>query len=149
MMKHMIAKGAASAILLYVTELQHQYGTILWIVLAMVILDVLLNVGDEQKQFNKLGSAFVAIGAPTIISTQATSPAFAHTLLALIAIAYVQILYPQIITLVKKMGGSVSVQSAEMILIQDLQNQVLKLSESNLPKGTTVPVSTTNSVKEG
>ncbi len=133
----MVVKGVASAVIVFFTTLQNQYGTILWVVLAMVVLDVLMNVGNEQKQFNKLGSAFVAIGAPTIVSHNFGSPEMTHVVLALIAISYVQVLYPQLISMLGKFGQSKAVISAEMLAIQDLQKQVLTLAEKNLPQSST------------
>ena len=142
----MVVKGVASAVIVFFTTLQNQYGTILWVVLAMVIMDVLLNVGNEQKQFNKLGSAFVAIGAPTIVSNNMGNPEMTHVVLALVAISYVQVLYPQLITMLGKFGQSKAVVSAEMAAIQDLQKQILTLAEASLPAASVLAQSSTSPV---
>lgn len=131
----MVLKGIFGAIVLYLTELQHEFGTILWVVLAMAALDLLLNVGKEGKQFEKFGSAFVAIGAPSIISNNINGGVFTHTVLALVALAYISVLYPQLVALINKFKQPETAKQSELELITELKNQVesmaVKLEEQN------------------
>lgn len=127
-MKHMVIKGFFGAVILYLTELQHEFGTILWVVLAMAAIDLLLNVGKEGKQLEKLGSAFVAIGAPSVISNNINGHAFTHTVLAMVALAYVVILYPQVVAFISNLKQPQAIKQTELEYITELKNQVQELA---------------------
>lgn len=120
-------KGTVSVVLVWLSA-QHQYGTLLWVVLAMAALDVLLNVHKEQLQFTKLGSAFVALGSPAIVQADLHSPQLVHVALALVAISYVQILYPQVVKWLLSLHEPKAVVKVELAALQSLEAKVEALA---------------------
>lgn len=139
-------KGISTAVVAFFAYAQHTYGTLLWVVLAMAAIDILMNVQNEGKQFEKLGSAFVAIGAPAILTSHLGSPDMVRVSLAVVCIAYIQILYPQLVTFLKNLHQPQSVVKVELSYLQELEKKYSALAASQLtPSQTVVPASTPGS----
>lgn len=130
-------KGVSTAVVAFFAYAQHTYGTLLWVVLALAAIDILLNVQNEGKQFEKLGSAFVAIGAPAILQSHIGSPDMVRVSLAVAAIAYIQILYPQLVSFLKSLHQPSAVVKVELSYLQELEKKYSALAAQTL--GTTTP----------
>jgi hypothetical protein len=101
-----MVKGLASAVTVAVGYIDTHYTPLFWALLALAALDLILNAGKEQKQFAKLGSAFVALGMPTLLATNMGNPELPRIIVALMVIVYIQVVFPQVATLLGKIKFS-------------------------------------------
>jgi hypothetical protein len=101
-----MVKGIASAAAVAIGYIDTHYTPLFWALLALAALDLILNAGKEQKQFAKLGSAFVALGMPTLLATNMGNPELPRIIVALMVLVYIQVVFPQVATLISKIKFS-------------------------------------------
>ena len=102
-------KGIGSALAVMVAYLDHTFSPLVWVLLALVAVDLLLNFHQEGKQLEKMGAAFASLGFPTLIANHITlihSPELPKLIVTLLTILYIQVVFPQLGTLVKKIKWS-------------------------------------------
>lgn len=114
-----------------VTYINHTLSPLFWVLLVLAGLDILLNMRDEQKQFQKLGSMFVALGLPTYLSTNQMGVLHMNSevlkiVVAVLTIGYLQVVFPQVVALLAKIkfSSKASVNTAEHAAIDALAAKV-------------------------
>jgi hypothetical protein len=99
-MKNMITgglKGISGAIVFWLTYINNTFTPLIWILLALVALDLFLNAHKEGQQFSKIGSMAVALGAPGYIAANLANPNLGKYVVAMMCIVYLQIVVPLVI----------------------------------------------------
>lgn len=120
-------KGISAAVIFGFSYLNHIFSPLIWALLVLVILDILMNVHHEEKQFSKIGSAFVTLGGADLFShTHLFSLNVIHGLVGVMVLAYLQVVIPQVIQFTKKVKGLSTQSKAEMIAILQAENDLLK-----------------------
>lgn len=100
-------KGIGALLVVWLTYIDKTFSPLFWVLLALVFLDLILNICDEGKQFQKLGSAFVAMGIPTFIANNLGQNAdMGKYLVAMMCLVYLQHVVPQLYALVAKLKFS-------------------------------------------
>lgn len=137
-MKHTMIKGLLSLVAVGVAYIDKTFGELVWVLIALIAIDLILNLKDEGKQLNKIGSAAVALGLPSILtgSTNLLNPLMLHSLVAVMVLAYLQVVYPQIQTLLSNIGkksANVGVQALDTVAqakLNALEQQVQTLAQT-------------------
>lgn len=120
-------KGLAAAVVFGFSYIDHIFSPLIWALLVLVILDILLNVHHEDKQFTKIGSAFATLGGTELFSqSNLFSIDVIHGLVAVMVLAYLQVVVPQVIVFIQKLKGLSSTSKVEMIAILQAENEALK-----------------------
>ncbi|WP_067929537.1 hypothetical protein [Alicyclobacillus shizuokensis] len=117
-------KGLGAMAVLAVTWVNHTLSPLFWVLLALVAVDLLLNLHQEAKQLQKLGSAFFALGIPTFISDNAgqiLNPEILKALVCLLCLGYVWVLTPQVLAWLSKV-----VPKAEQPALSSLEQQAVE-----------------------
>lgn len=115
--------------------LTHTLSPLIWVLLALVILDLLLHIHKGvQMQWTKLWSACAALGLPTYLATNssklvALSPDVLKVVVAALCIGYIQVIMPVVI---KWIGGlHISKDPAQNAVdVAALQATVAKLEQT-------------------
>ncbi|MCL6594262.1 MAG: hypothetical protein K6T31_09825, partial [Alicyclobacillus sp.] len=91
------------------------FSPLFWALLALAAVDILLNVHREGQQFQKLGSAFAAVGGTTVLSQHIASPDILKIAVAVLTLAYLQVVVPQLVGLLGKirLSSNPTVDTAE------------------------------------
>jgi hypothetical protein len=141
-------KGLLSAIVAGIALIDKTFTPCIWLLLALVAVDLILNVHKEGQQMHKLFSAAGAMGIPTFIGTHYDLPNFAQYLTVLMTVAYIQVVFPQIVDLLKKVKWSKDpatqaaiTADAEMIaqLVQAELQKVVEAQKAKLDAQTPEP----------
>jgi len=101
-----MVKGIASAAAVGIGYIDTHYTPLFWVLLALAALDLILNAGKEQHQFTKLGSAFAALGLPTLLANNVGNPELPRIMVTLMVIVYIQVVFPQLAKLMMKLKFS-------------------------------------------
>lgn len=131
-------KGFAAFAAVIVAYVDTNLGPLFWALLVLAALDILLNVHDESKQWNKLGSAFVTLGGTYGVGAHFGQPDFVRILVAVAVLAYIQIVVPQVFTLLTKLklGGPLAAQSEIAALkaeVNQLKTQAVEQAGGTAP----------------
>lgn len=120
-------KGAGTAVLFGLSYINHIFSPLIWALLALIIIDVLLNVHKEGQQLTKIGSAFATLGGTSLLTVQnAFSLEVVHGLVAVMVLAYIQVVVPQIVSLISKAKFISPVAKADLIAALQAENEALK-----------------------
>ncbi len=85
---------------LAVTYIDSTLTPLFWALLVLAAIDILLNVHKEGQQWNKLGSAFISLGGTLGLAGHVSQPDFLRVMVAVATLAYLQVVVPQLVTLV-------------------------------------------------
>lgn len=92
-------KGLGALFVVWLTYIDKTFTPLFWVLLALIFVDLVLNVHKgEGTQFTKLGSALVSMGIPQYLGNNGGMPHLAKYLVAMMVIAYIQIVIPQLLT---------------------------------------------------
>lgn len=95
---NMSIKTLFAALMLGVSYINHIFSPLIWGLSILIVIDILLNVHKEGQQFNKIGSAFATLGGSGLLQTSHFfSIEVIHGLVAVMFLAYVQVVVPQIL----------------------------------------------------
>lgn len=95
-----------------------------WVLLALIAVDLLLNLRQEGKQLQKLGSAFFSLGLPVFVEQYAANwqnPEFLKGVVALITIGYIWVVVPQLFAWVQRI-----VPKAKRPVVQAIEPEVMQ-----------------------
>ena len=132
---HNVFRGILSiGAAVYAWEVQN-LGPMFWILVGLVAVDMILNVNDLEKQWQKVGTGFLALGGPKLISGLLiggiTSGTSLHLLEALMVLVYIQIDYPQVIGWLKKIPGLTKQEKQTLEKdVEDLKQLVVKMAQN-------------------
>lgn len=90
------AKGIGALAVVWLAYLNNTFSPLIWVLLGLVAVDLFLNIHKEGQQFAKLGSMAVTLGIPTIVANNIGQPDLGKYLVAVLCLAYLQIVVPQI-----------------------------------------------------
>lgn len=99
-------KSIGGAITVIVAYVNHTLTPLFWALLILASLDVLLNVHKEGMQLQKVGSAFASIGGTVGLANHVAQPDFLRVAVAVATLAYLQVVVPQIVSLLGKIKFS-------------------------------------------
>lgn len=113
-------KGISAAVVVAVAYINDTLSPLFWVLLALVAVDLLLNLHDFSKQKDKLISAAVGLGLPSALIHATNTPHFASAIVATLTLAYLQVVWPQINAAIArlKLSGSKAIDHAEVEAIQ-------------------------------
>lgn len=100
------AKGVSALAVAVFSYINNTYTPLIWVLAALIFLDLVMNMHKEGQQFQKIGSAAAALGIPGFITSQFGTPHFTQYIVALLTIAYIQVVFPQIGSLIDKIKFS-------------------------------------------
>jgi hypothetical protein len=126
------AKGIGGALIVWLTYINTTFSPLFWVLLALVFIDLVLNIHKEGKQFEKLGSAAVAMGVPSFIGQNIGNPHFIKYLVAMMCLVYLQHVVPQLVALISRLTISKDKATNEVSqeLLQDLvRAEVAKIQQ--------------------
>jgi hypothetical protein len=118
-------KSIGGFFIVWLTYINDTFSPLFWVLLALVFVDLVLNIHKEGKQFEKLGSAAVAMGIPSFIGENIGNPHFIKYLVAMMCLVYVQHVVPQLVALISKLKVSKDPATNEVTqeLLEDLVRQ--------------------------
>lgn len=120
-------KGASLAAIFGISYINHVFSPLIWGLLILIMADVLLNVHKEGQQFTKIGSAFATLGGTSILTAaHAFNLEALHGIVAVMVLAYIQIVAPQIVLFVSKAHFIAPGAKAAMIEALKAENEMLK-----------------------
>lgn len=90
-------KGATAIFIGWLTYINHTFTPLFWVLLALVALDLMLNVHKEGQQFYKIGSMAISLGVPSYVASNLDNPNLGKYLVALMCLVYLQIVVPSLI----------------------------------------------------
>lgn len=127
-MKHTVIKSILSLGALVTAYMDGTFGPLIWALLILVGLDLVLNLRDEAKQLSKIGSGAVTLGLPALLTNAQSiaSPAILHAIVAVLVLAYLQVVYPQVMARITKWSAKVPVADAAEVAA--LKSQVATLT---------------------
>lgn len=123
-------KAIGAAIVVGVGYIDQNLSPLFWALLVLAALDVVLNAHREGQQFQKIGSAFASLGGVTVLEGHLGNPDIVKISVAVLVLAYLQVVVPQLIAMLKqiKFSASKKVNAAE----QQLASQALQLQASQI-----------------
>lgn len=129
-------KGASALAIFGISYINHIFSPLIWALLALIVIDVLLNVHKEGQQLTKIGSAFATLGGTSLISVQhAFNLEAVHGLVAVMVLAYIQVVSPQIVNGIKKAKSLSSTTKTDIIAVLQAENEALKkMAQSDVNK---------------
>lgn len=155
--KHTLAKGVLSAVAVAIAYVNHTFGVLFWVLLVLVALDLILSARKGMnaiEQVGKTGSGAIGLALPYFLQGEGThtlfsSPYFIHAIVAVFVLHYLQVVYPQIQSLLAQFGTKhpkqeTQIQSIENSLnsLQELVLQKIQEQAPNTPIEPIIPVST-------
>lgn len=90
-------KGFSTVIVAWLTYLNNTFTPLFWVLLALVALDMFLNVHREGQQFYKIGSMAITLGVPSYVTANLGNPSLGKYLVAIMCLVYLQIVVPQLL----------------------------------------------------
>ena len=95
-------RGVAVVLAGWFAYINTNFTPLFWVLLALIAVDLVLNVHKEEKQLSKIGSAFMSAGFPYLI-TQSTHLELAIRAAVLMGVVvYIQIVFPQLFAVIAK-----------------------------------------------
>lgn len=125
------AKGLMAVAVFGVAYVNQNFTPLFWVLLALLALDVLLNVGHEGQQFAKIGSAVASLGGVSLVESHLGNPDLVKVCVAVLVLAYLQIVAPQLYKLVSniRLGSSKRANAfLQAEVIANLQAEVARLN---------------------
>lgn len=120
-------KGISAAAIFGISYINHIFSPLIWALMALIVVDILLNVHKEGQQLTKIGSAFATLGGTSLISVQhAFTLEAVHGLVAVMVLAYIQVVAPQIVSVIKKAKNIAPSAKIDMIAALQAENEALK-----------------------
>ena len=122
-----IIKGLSAFAVVAITYIDNTFSPLFWVLLVLVAWDILANVHKEGQQLTKIGSAFASIGGITVIEGHIGSPDVVRIVVAVLVLAYIQVVMPQVFALIKKIPFSANKTvnvTEQQALINLLQSKV-------------------------
>lgn len=120
-------KGASVGVIFGISYINHIFSPLVWALLALIIVDILLNVHKEGQQLTKIGSAFATLGGTSLISFQhAFTLEAVHGLVAVMVLAYIQVVSPQIVRMISKAKNINAATKTDLIAALQAENDSLK-----------------------
>lgn len=115
-----LLKGVAGAWIIFYTFMNQNFGPLIWVLLALIAIDLLINAKDEDKAFKKIIQGFVSVGLPSFIANSITVPHFMTYATALLCLVYLEVDGPQILALLTKfkLRGKLVFNSEEQAIIK-------------------------------
>jgi len=95
----LFGKGVSAAAVGTFFYLNGKFGTLFWVLMILVLLDIIFNLtslGNLENQFKKIGSAVFSLGGPVLFLNAYKDGEMAKILVAVLVLAYLEILYPQV-----------------------------------------------------
>jgi hypothetical protein len=99
-MKNMVSgglKGIGGVIVFWLSYINNTFTPLIWILLALVAMDLFLNAHKEGQQFSKIGSMAVTLGAPGYIAANLANPNLGKYVVAIMCIVYLKIVVPVVV----------------------------------------------------
>lgn len=128
-------KGVGILATFGISYINHIFSPLIWGLLALIIVDILLNVHKEGQQLQKIGSAFATLGGTSLLTVQhAFNLETVHALVAVMVLAYIQVVAPQIVAMIKKAKNISSSTKVDLIAALQAENESLKqmaITEAN------------------
>lgn len=93
-----IFKCIGVLIVIWVTYINHTFTPLIWVLLALIFVDLVLNIHKEGRQLHKLGSMAVSLGLPTYVIDNLHQADLGKYLVAILCIGYLQVVIPQLIS---------------------------------------------------
>jgi hypothetical protein len=120
-------KGISAAAIFGISYINHIFSPLIWALLALIVVDILLNVHKEGQQLTKIGSAFATLGGTSLISVQhAFTLEAVHGLVAVMVLAYIQVVAPQFVSVINKAKNIAPSAKVDMIAVLQAENEALK-----------------------
>lgn len=120
-------KFGFGAVIFGFSYINHIFSPLIWALLILIILDILLNVHKEGQQLQKIGSAFMTLGGADLFqNTHLFSISVIHGLVGVMVLAYLQVVVPRLINVVKKIKGISAASKNELLLALQAENEALK-----------------------
>lgn len=119
-------KGIGALAVVWVTYINHTFTPLIWVLLALIFVDLVLNVHKEGQQLHKLGSMAVSIGLPTYVINNLNQPDLGKYLVAMLCIAYLQTVVPQLIQKVSswKLSKDPAQNKVDQATIDEILNRL-------------------------
>jgi hypothetical protein len=99
-------KSISAILVCWLTYIDRTFTPLFWVLLALVALDMFLNVHKEGQQFIKIGSMAVTLGAPSYVAANLSNPNLGKYLVAIMCLVYLQLVVPQLITKISSLNFS-------------------------------------------
>lgn len=120
-------KGASAVVIFGISYINHIFSPLIWALLVLIVIDVILNVHKEGQQLNKIGSAFATLGGTSLLSTaHAFNQEAIHGIVAVMVLAYIQVVSPQIVTVIGRFKSINHATKEAMIAALQAENAALK-----------------------
>lgn len=94
-------KGLGALFVVWMTYINTTFSPLFWVLLALIFVDLLLNIHKEGQQFHKLASMGMSLGIPTVIAQNINQPELGKYLVAILCLAYLQVVVPEISARIK------------------------------------------------
>lgn len=90
-------KGISALLVAWFAYIDKTFTPLFWVLLALVALDMFLNVHKEGQQFVKIGSMAISLGVPSYVGANLDNPDLGKYLVAIMCLVYLQIIVPQLV----------------------------------------------------
>lgn len=138
-------KGAGVLAIFGISYINHIFSPLIWGLLILIIIDVILNVHKEGQQLNKIGSAFATLSGTSLMSFEhALSPEAIHGIVAVMVLAYIQVVAPQIVNIVTNFKFISPNAKADLIAALKEENAALKQKAITQAKTNKVIITSSN-----
>jgi hypothetical protein len=132
-----VFKGLMASVIVGVSYINTNFSPLFWVLLALIAIDLFLNVHQEHKQLSKVMSAFGGLGVPALIAQHVGLPHFTKVVVILMTLVYVQVVTPQLAVFVsrfkfsKSTAFNVAVQEAAQKIFLETQSQAASMGIPN------------------
>ena len=99
-------KGLGALALVWFTYIDKTFTPLFWVLMVLVGIDMVLHVGKEGQQFNKIGSMAVALGIPSVVGENLNNPLLGKYLVAIMCLVYLQLVVPALVQRIGKIKFS-------------------------------------------
>lgn len=129
-------KGISAALIAWLSYVDKTLTPLFWVLLALVAIDMFMNVHKEGQQFQKIGSMALTLGVPSYIGSNLSNPELGKYLVAMMSIVYLQIVVPQLVAKVSKLNLSKDPveNKGDQEVLQSLINKVAAIEKSQAEK---------------
>lgn len=90
-------KGISALLVAWFTYIDKTFTPLFWVLLALVALDMFLNVHKEGQQFIKIGSMAISLGVPSYVGANLSNPDLGKYLVAIMCLVYLQLVVPVLV----------------------------------------------------
>lgn len=92
----LFSKGLASAAVAVYAYMNHTFTPLIWVLGALIAVDLLLNFHNEEKSVSKIVTTAGTLVTPSMITPHFDIPHLTQVTVVVLTIAYIQVVFPQL-----------------------------------------------------